>query len=351
VVTADLTESGAPETVVASARAGFGGIDVLVNNAGNVRAGRLEAIEESEVMAQVALNLTAPILLTRAALPSLRESDHGLVINISSGIGLIAMPFYATYAATKAGIAHFGEALRRELYGEGVHVLTVYPGATSTPMMESSKAGAAEGFEYEPPESVADATVEAILDGSLTVVRGGQQRRDMIATNREDPSSVDRMLAERKPCWRRPSKHTPASADALRRAVALARADHVHRGLRSEPVRPAARRLPAPPALTDTQATAVFGVYALGLIPGLLIGGRASDRFGRRTLMIAFAALSPLATAVLAGGRWGLWLYAGRLLTGVVSGTVSPSAPPGSRSSPTVQTPGWGWGHVERASP
>lgn len=245
VVTADLTESGAPETVVASARAGFGGIDVLVNNAGNVRAGRLEAIEESEVMAQVALNLTAPILLTRAALPSLRESDHGLVINISSGIGLIAMPFYATYAATKAGIAHFGEALRRELYGEGVHVLTVYPGATSTPMMESSKAGAAEGFEYEPPESVADVTVEAILDGSLTVVRGGQQRRDMIATNREDPSSVDRMLAERKPCWRRPSKHTPAS-DALRRAVALACADHVHRGLRSEPVRPAARRLPAP---------------------------------------------------------------------------------------------------------
>jgi len=199
VVTADLTEPGAPETVVASARAEFGGIDVLVNNAGNVRASRLETIEESEVVAQVALNLTAPILLTRAALPSLRESDRGLVINLSSGIGLVAMPFYATYAATKAGIAHFGEALRRELYGEGVHVLTVYPSATSTPMMESSKAGPAEGFEYEPPESVADATVEAILDGSLTVVRGGQQRRDMIATNREDPSSVDRMLAERKP--------------------------------------------------------------------------------------------------------------------------------------------------------
>jgi len=75
--------------------------------------------------------------------------------------------------------------------------------------------------------------------------------------------------------------------------------------------------------LTDTQATAVFGVYALGLIPGLLVGGRASDRFGRRSLMIAFAALSLLATAVLAGGQWGVgWLYAGRLLTGVVSGTV-----------------------------
>lgn len=75
--------------------------------------------------------------------------------------------------------------------------------------------------------------------------------------------------------------------------------------------------------LTDTQATAVFGVYALGLIPGLLVGGRASDRFGRRRLMIAFGTLSLVATAVLAGGQWGVgWLYAGRLLTGVVSGTV-----------------------------
>ncbi|GAB3662955.1 glucose 1-dehydrogenase [Nocardioides korecus] len=199
VVTADLTETGAPARVVAAARAEFGGIDVLVNNAGNVRAGRLEAIEESEVVAQIALNLTAPILLTRAALSSMPESEGGLIVNISSGIGLVAMPFYSTYAATKAGIAHFGEALRRELYGEGVHVLNVYPGATSTPMMESSKAGAAEGFEYESPEAVAEATVEAILDGSLTVLRGGQRRRDMIALNREDPAAVDRMLAERKP--------------------------------------------------------------------------------------------------------------------------------------------------------
>ncbi len=115
---------------------------------------------------------------------------------------LIAMRFCATYAATKAGIAHFGEALRRELHGEGVHVLTVYPGATSTTMMTSGKAGAAQGFEYEPPESPADATaeatVEATLDGSLTILRGGQQRRDMIATNREDPSTVERMLTERK---------------------------------------------------------------------------------------------------------------------------------------------------------
>lgn len=52
MVTADLTQPGAPERVVAAATAEFGGIDALVNNAGNVRAGRLEAIEESEVVAR-----------------------------------------------------------------------------------------------------------------------------------------------------------------------------------------------------------------------------------------------------------------------------------------------------------
>lgn len=76
-------------------------------------------------------------------------------------------------------------------------------------------------------------------------------------------------------------------------------------------------------ALSDAGATAIFGVYALGLIPGFLIGGPASDRYGRRRIMIVFAAVSLLATAVLITGGWGpAGLYAGRLLTGVVSGTV-----------------------------
>jgi MFS family permease len=76
-------------------------------------------------------------------------------------------------------------------------------------------------------------------------------------------------------------------------------------------------------ALSDADATAIFGVYALGLIPGFLIGGPASDRWGRRRIMLAFTALSLVASAVLITGRSGTaGLYAGRLLTGVVSGTV-----------------------------
>jgi uncharacterized oxidoreductase len=176
---------------------------VLVNNAGNVRAGRLEQASEQEILAQLALNLTAPVLLTRAALPALRASGDGLVVLISSGIGLVGLPFYTTYAATKAGIAHFGEALRRELHGEGVGVLTVYPGATSTPMMDSSEAGADLGFEYESPDEVAAAVLTGIADGQLSVVRGGPTRTAMVTANRQDPAAVDRMLAECKPALER----------------------------------------------------------------------------------------------------------------------------------------------------
>jgi uncharacterized oxidoreductase len=93
-------------------------------------------------------------------------------VNVSSGIALIGMPFYATYAGTKAGIAHFGEALRRELYGEGVHLLNVFPGATSTPMMESSHAGPEHGFTYETPEQVAAATLAGLKPDLERAVAG-----------------------------------------------------------------------------------------------------------------------------------------------------------------------------------
>lgn len=66
-------------------------------------------------------------------------------------------------------------------------------------MMETSKASAEHGFDYESPENVAAATVAGMIDGSLSVVRGGQTRAQMIALNRSDPAAVDQLLAGRKP--------------------------------------------------------------------------------------------------------------------------------------------------------
>ncbi len=76
----------------------------------------------------IEVDLVAPIMLTRSALPDLRAGKDGMVVNITSGIALVAAPFYSTYAGVKGGLAKFGESLRREQKGEGVHVMTVYPG-------------------------------------------------------------------------------------------------------------------------------------------------------------------------------------------------------------------------------
>jgi uncharacterized oxidoreductase len=86
--------------------------------------------------------------------------------------------------------------LRRELKGEGIHVLTVYPGATDTPMLKTNPAGSELGFGLESASAVADAAVEGIETNSFEVIRGGETRAQMIALNRDNPAAVDeRMLA------------------------------------------------------------------------------------------------------------------------------------------------------------
>ena len=185
--------------MLVAAQEQFGGLDVLINNAGGVRAGRLEQISEAEIRAMIDVDLIAPILLTRAALPHLRKSGAGLIVNIASGIALVGVPFYTAYAATKAGLARFGESLRRELKGEGIHVLTAYPGATDTPMMATSKAGPEQGFNMESASAVAEAIVTAIKRDDFEVIRGGEARAAMIALNRENPFALDERFSTLKP--------------------------------------------------------------------------------------------------------------------------------------------------------
>ncbi|MDR6830783.1 short-subunit dehydrogenase [Bosea sp. BE271] len=198
-VAADVTSEAGRKAMLEAVKVRLSGLDILVNNAGGVRAGRLEAQREDEILAMIAVNLTAPILLTRSALPALRASGEAMIVDVASGIALVGAPFYSTYAAVKAGIAHFGEALRRELKGEGIHVLTAFPGGTDTPMMASNRAGPELGFGRESAEAVAQAIVEGIEADALSVVRGGEARAQMIALNRADPAALDARFLGLKP--------------------------------------------------------------------------------------------------------------------------------------------------------
>jgi short-subunit dehydrogenase len=199
VVIGDVTDPVARATAIDTALTRFGKLDILVNNAGNVRGGRLQAIEEAEIRAMIDVDLLSPILFAKQALPALLRSGDGAIVNVSSAIALVGAPFYTTYAAVKAGLARFGEALRRELLDEGVHVLTIYPGATDTPMMATNKAGPELGFSRETPEAVAAALVGGLEANALEVIRGGEVRMAMITANRDRPQDVDERFRKLKP--------------------------------------------------------------------------------------------------------------------------------------------------------
>jgi short-subunit dehydrogenase len=105
------------------------------------------------------------------------------------------MPFYSVYAATKAGLSQFGESLRRELTGAGVHVATVYPGATDTAMMTSQAAGAELGWGRRPLGDVITDLMVALEAGEHEINTAPEGRRDMQQLNITDPMAVDAALA------------------------------------------------------------------------------------------------------------------------------------------------------------
>ena len=196
---ADVTSEAGRAASVQGALSALGGLDVLVNNAGGVRASRLDATTEEDIRTMLDVNLLAPVLLTRLALPHLRAGGDGMIVNITSAAAMIGMPFYTTYCAAKAGLAQFGEALRRELTGEGVKVLTVYPSGTDTPMMKTSRAGPELGFSREPALAVAQAVIVAMQADEIEVIRGDAARAEMIELNWNSPSKLDERFASMKP--------------------------------------------------------------------------------------------------------------------------------------------------------
>jgi short-subunit dehydrogenase len=114
-------------------RAPESGIDILINNAGIGWAGPLTEMTAAEVAQLVAVNLIAPIELTRLLAPALAAGGGGRVVFISSIAGSTGVTHEAVYAATKAGLAYFAESLRYELAGTGVGVSVVVPGVVDTP--------------------------------------------------------------------------------------------------------------------------------------------------------------------------------------------------------------------------
>ncbi|WP_156681236.1 SDR family NAD(P)-dependent oxidoreductase [Sphingomonas profundi] len=128
----DVNEAGAAEAVVAAAIARFGRIDVLVNNAGFGVMGTLEETPQVEYRAIMETNFFGLVEVTRAVLPSMRAAGGGIIVNVSSVAVLRPRAGFSAYAASKAAVEAFSDALGREVASFGIGVLIVEPGALKT---------------------------------------------------------------------------------------------------------------------------------------------------------------------------------------------------------------------------
>lgn len=139
-------------------------LDSVVHSAGTVDLGRVAELDLDAWQRQLAVNLTAPAVLTAHLLPALRVAG-GTVVLVNSSAGLVAHAEWSAYAASKFGLRALADSLRAEEAGNGVRVTTVFPSRTATPMQE--KVHEQEGRTYDAsrwlrPETVADSILHVL---------------------------------------------------------------------------------------------------------------------------------------------------------------------------------------------
>jgi NAD(P)-dependent dehydrogenase (short-subunit alcohol dehydrogenase family) len=160
----DVTDKGQVKAAVEQAVKHFGRIDVLVNNAGFGITGASEAFTDEQVRSQLETNLYAPIEVTRAILPYMRQQRSGRVLQISSIGGRVGNPGLTIYQAAKFGLGGFSEALALEVAPLGIKVTSVEPGGFRTDWAGAS-------MSYAPPvegyESTVDVRVKFFESGAF----------------------------------------------------------------------------------------------------------------------------------------------------------------------------------------
>lgn len=135
-IEADLSDPDCPDRVIAQVLGTAGRLDVLVNNAGFMQEARVEEMSLSDWNRMIVVNLTAPFLLIKAALPHLRAS-RGAIVNIGSIEGIGCNPLHAAYSATKAGLHGLTRAIAVDHGPEGIRCNAVAPGWIDTDLSEA----------------------------------------------------------------------------------------------------------------------------------------------------------------------------------------------------------------------
>src|SRR5215207_1027658 len=151
-------------------------IEMLINNAGFGSMGEFAKLDLNLELEMIQLNVTALVELTHRFLLPMRERKSGTIINVASTAGFQAVPYMATYAATKAFVLSFSEALWDENRKHGVHVMAVCPGVTETNFFEAAGMNHPPMRIIQTPEDVVDTTLRALARQKSTVISGWANR-------------------------------------------------------------------------------------------------------------------------------------------------------------------------------
>ncbi|MEQ8291249.1 MAG: SDR family oxidoreductase [Roseovarius sp.] len=139
--TADLLDDGAVAEAVQGLCEDMGGLDVLINSAGIDLEAPSAEVTDAQWEQVIGVNLTGPMRTARAAFPYLCHSEHGAIVNVSSGAGLRPIPDRAAYCASKAGVVMLSKSLAMDWAGHGIRVNAVCPGAVETGLFRQSYEG------------------------------------------------------------------------------------------------------------------------------------------------------------------------------------------------------------------
>ncbi len=182
-VRCDVTDRQEVEGVVAAVEEAIGPVDLLVNNAGQFGpAGPLAATDPDDWWRALEVNLRGPLYCMRAVLPGMLARGHGRIVNVSSGVGLAAIPMLSAYVVSKTALYRLSENLAAETRGHGVMVFAIDPGLVRTAISESAMScgepsieqwftGAFANQEDVPAESAAT-LVAYLASGAADVLSG-----------------------------------------------------------------------------------------------------------------------------------------------------------------------------------
>jgi short-subunit dehydrogenase len=174
ILSSDLSREDAVSKLMEDLDLGGFSPDILINNAGFGDIGAFETSEAAKIESMLAVNITALTRLTRWALPGMLNRKIGWICNVGSTAGMLPLPSFAVYAATKAYVNSFTEAIRVELHGSGINVTALCPGPVETEF--GQVAGRPDGRrQFAPPKFLCVDKADVVRD-TLDALASGQGR-------------------------------------------------------------------------------------------------------------------------------------------------------------------------------